>query len=121
MDSNDEQKLSSSLLLDQGKVTLTVNVGVCRFPARVECWMEEGLLRCSIQSGCIHVQEFGAALEPMDMMDAMKMPFSENAVYIVGGRTLKHSTCPIPMAILKGFEVAAGLALKRDVTVTFDK
>jgi hypothetical protein len=55
------------------------------------------------------------------MMDVMKMPFSDNKVYVTGGRTLKHSTCPLPMAVLKGFEVAAGLALKRDVTVIFNK
>lgn len=111
----------SSFTLDQQKVTLHVDSGVCRFKARIECWMEEGQLRCSISSGCKHVQDFAAALEPYDMMDVMRMPFSENKVYIVGGRTLKHSTCPVPMAMLKGCEVAAGLALKRDVTVTFDK
>jgi hypothetical protein len=55
------------------------------------------------------------------MMDVMKMPFSDNKVYIIGGRTLKHTTCPLPMAVLKGFEVAAGLALKRDVSVVFDR
>jgi hypothetical protein len=47
--------------------------------------------------------------------------FSENKVYVIGGKTLKHSTCPMPMAVLKGLEVAAGLALKRDVVVAFDK
>jgi hypothetical protein len=57
----------------------------------------------------------------MEMMDVLRMPYSENKVYEIGGRTLKHSTCPLPMALLKGFEVAAGLGLKRDVVVAFDK
>ncbi len=110
-----------NLLLNQYKVSLNVDSGVCRFNAKVECWMEEGLLKCSIISRCKHVQEFAEALEPCEMMDAMKMPFSDNKVYITGGKTLKHSTCPLPMAVLKGFDVAAGLALKRDVSVIFDK
>ena len=54
-------------------------------------------------------------------MEVMTMPYAENKVYITGGRTLKHSTCPMPMAVLKGFEAAAGLALKRDIAVVFDK
>lgn len=121
MSANEDQNINSSPLLDQGRVALTVNTGVCRFPARVECWIEDGLLRCSIESGCPYVQEFGAALGPLSIMDVMKMPYSENVVYIVGGRTLKHSTCPMPMAVLKGLEVAAGLALRGEVTVTFEK
>ena len=121
MEPNANSTLSFNLLLDQGKVSLHVDAGVCRFIAKVECWMEDGLLKCSIKSGCAHVQEFAVALEPCEMMDAMKMPFSDNKVYIVGGKTLKHSTCPLPMAVLKGFEVAAGLALKRDASVVFDK
>ena len=121
MEPSVDSKLGFNLLLNQEKVSLSVDSGVCRFNAKLECWMEEGLLKCSIKSGCKHVQEFAAALEPCEMIDAMKMPFSENKVYIIGGRTLKHSTCPLPMAILKGFEVAVGLALKRDVSVIFDK
>jgi hypothetical protein len=49
----------------------------------------------------------------------MKMP-SDNKVYIVGGKTLKHSTRPLPITVLKGFGVTAGLALKKDVHVVFE-
>jgi hypothetical protein len=121
MEEKAEQGSGDSVLLDQGKVSLRVDTGVCRFDAKIVCWMEEGMLRCAIESRCPHVDDFANALGPCELMTAMKMPFSENHVYIVGGRTLKHSTCPLPMAVLKGFEVAAGLALKRDVTVIFDR
>ena len=109
------------VFMGQEKVSLTVNTGVCRFPARVECWTEEGMLKCSIDSKCEHVRNFAASLAPMEMMEVVRMPFAENIVYLAGGRTLKHSTCPLPMAVLKGFEAAAGLALKRNVEVIFDK
>jgi len=111
----------NEFMLDEQKVKLNVDPGVCRFKASVECWMEEGKLRCNIKSGCAHVQEFGEALGSYDMMEALHMPFADNKIYLVGGKTLKHSTCPLPMAVLKGFEVAAGLALKKDVMVTFVK
>lgn len=111
----------SNVFTEQERVRLSVNTGVCRFPARVECWLEDGLLRCSITSDCTHVREFAAALEPLEMMEVLTMPYADNKVYITGGRTLKHSTCPMPMAVLKGFEAAAGLALKRDIAVVFEK
>ncbi len=120
MGTNDDAPVPG-LLMDQGKVSLDVTTGVCRFPAKIECWIEEGRLRCSIQSDCRYVLEFARRLEPLEIMDVMKMPFSENKVYIAGGRTLKHSTCPLPMAVLKKFEAAAGLALRRDVMVIFQK
>jgi len=107
--------------LDQDKVTVTVEPGVCRFTAKIVGWMEGGELKCEIQSGCKYVQEFAQALQPIGAMEVMKMPFSANPVYIAGGETLKHSTCPLPMAVLKVFEVAGGLGLKRDITVVFEK
>jgi hypothetical protein len=110
----------SGVMLEQQKVVLMVDPGVCRFKAKVTTWMEEGKLRCHIETGCKHVQEFAAALGPCEMMEVLHMPFSENQVYEVGGRTLKHATCPLPMAVLKGFEVSAGLGLKRAVSVVFE-
>lgn len=113
----------SDVLMEQERVSLHVDPGVCRFKAKVESWMEGGVLRCSITSGCKHVMEFSEALqkESFNIMDAMRMPYSENKIYVIGGRTLKHATCPLPMAVLKAMEVAAGLGLKRDVLVSFDK
>jgi hypothetical protein len=106
--------------MNSEKTTLIVEPGVCRFTAKIECWMDEEMqLRCSIQSGCKHVQQFAAELGQCDIMTPTKLPFSENKVYVVGGTTLVHATCPIPMAVLKGFEVAAGLGLKRDIIVKF--
>ena len=114
-----DESSSDSILLDQGKVSLHVDSGVCRFDAKIVCWMEDGMLMSSITSRCPHVNDFAKTLGPCDMMAAMRMPFSENQVYIIGGETLKHSTCPVPMAVLKGFEAASGLALKRKVSVDF--
>jgi len=109
------------VMLDQGRVTVTVEPGVCRFTAKITGWMEDGELRCEIQSGCKHVQDFAKALQPIGIMEVLKMPFCENSVYSVGGKTLKHSTCPLPMAVLKVYEAAGGLGLKRNVTVVFEK
>jgi hypothetical protein len=111
----------SGVMLDQERVTVTVEPGVCRFVAKIVGWMEDGELKCEIQSGCKHVQDFAHALQPIGVMEVVTMPFSANPIYVVGGKTLKHSTCPLPMAVLKVFEAAGGLGLKRDVSVVFQK
>jgi hypothetical protein len=97
-----------------------VSTGACRFPAKVES-RTEGTPRCSIVSDCKHVRESATALEPWEVMEAIRMPYSENKVRIAGGRTLKHSACPLPMAVLRGFEASAGLAIKKDIAVIFDQ
>jgi hypothetical protein len=97
-----------------------VSTVVCRFPAKVES-RTEGTPRCSIVSDGRHVRESATALELWEVMEAIGMPYSENKVRIAGGRMLKHSACPLPMAVLRGFEASAGPALERDVAVIFDQ
>jgi len=49
----------------------------------------------------------------------MRMPYVDNAVYQICGEVLKHSACPVPMAMIKCAEAAAELGLKRSVVVEF--
>jgi len=109
------------VLLENGKVILVVEPGVCRLTSKVEAWIEDGVVRCTVESGCSHVREFAEKLDGLQIMEIMKMPYSENKVYQVAGRTLKHSTCILPAAVLKAMEAATGLALRRDVSLKFEK
>jgi hypothetical protein len=109
------------VLLDNERVVLVIEPGVCRLTSKVEVWSEDGVLRCKIESGCAHVREFAERLDGVQMADIIKMPYSENKVYQVAGKTLKHSTCILPAAVLKAMEAAAGLALKRDVSLRFER
>ena len=109
------------VLLDKGKVVMVVEPGVCRLVSKIEVWPEGDELKCTIESGCQHVREFASKIEGIKTMDIIKMPFSENKVYQVGGKTLKHSTCVLPAAVLKGMEAAAGLGLKKDVSIKFQR
>ncbi|MEM0449549.1 MAG: hypothetical protein QW520_07000 [Methanomassiliicoccales archaeon] len=110
----------SKILLEEQRVVLNLDPGVCRFKTKIIIWSENGKIKCEINSGCKHVKDFGKEIETCEIIEALHMPYSENRVYLVGGRTLKHASCPIPMAVLKGFEVAAGLGLKRPVSLTFE-
>ena len=111
----------SDFELPAKKVTMNVESGVCRFTARITACMVDENVRISIVSDCPQVREFGERVKLLGMFEALKMPFSENKVFLHGGETLRHSSCPVPTAVCKCAEAAAGFALERDVSLKFEK
>ena len=103
------------------EVAMDLDCGACRFHAHITVVMEDGELVYTIESECPHVKRLAQKFKREPMMAAMKMPFSENEIYLACGKELKHSACPVPMALIKGSEVAAGLGLKREVKLEFKK
>ena len=102
------------------KVIMKVDPGACRLRSQVIGWIDgDGKLRVQITSDCKSVIEFGKRLQPMDVMEVLRMPYCENLIYVEGGKTLKHATCAIPLAVLKCLEVAGGMGVKKDIHITF--
>lgn len=75
--------------------------------------------RVSVSSDCEMVEKLGSELGELDMTDAFKR-ILDNPVYRKGSACLKHVSCPVPCAVLKALEVEAGLAVPREVSVTFE-
>lgn len=107
--------------LPSDTVVMDVESGVCRFTARVTAYMEGEQVRVSVESDCPQVRNFGDRVKVLGRFEALKMPFSENTVFLRGGETLRHSSCPIPTAVCKCAETAAGFALQKDVSLKFVK
>jgi hypothetical protein len=102
------------------KVVVNVDPGACRLHSQIIGWIDDdGKLKAHITSDCKYVVEFGKHLHPMDVMEVLRMPYCENTIYIEAGMTLKHSTCAVPLALLKCLEATGGMAVKRDVLLTF--
>jgi hypothetical protein len=110
----------SDLMNVRDKVIVNVDPGACRLHSHVVGWIDDdGKLRVHITSDCRHVVEFGEHIPPMDILEVLRMPYSENCVYVEGGKALKHATCAVPLAVLKCLEVAGGMGVKKDVHLTF--
>jgi len=104
-----------------GQVCLSVDPGVCRFRTKIKASCVDGAIRFEISSDCPHVKKVQSELkEDISPFDALKMPFSANPIYEVCGRVLAHSACPVPSAMIKSAEAAAGFGLKRSVRFEFD-
>jgi len=100
--------------------TVKVEPGVCRLLSTIRARTDGTALEFEVvQSDCPQVRNLTKVLKRMEVWDAMRMPFSDNTVYQVCGQVLKHSACPVPMAMVKAAEAAAELGLKRKVTVEF--
>ena len=99
-----------------------VDAGVCGHAATMRTAKTSGYnVRLELESDCPHVQKIAA--EPIEV-DALRQiglrgglpPLLESAYACCA-----HAACPVPSALIKAVEVAAGLALPDDVTMTITK
>jgi hypothetical protein len=99
-----------------------IDAGVCGHLTRVTAAKTTGYtVRVEIESGCPHVRRI--APEPVEV-DALKQiglrgglpPLLQTAY-----ECCAHAACPVPAGLVKAVEVAAGLALPRDVTMQISK
>jgi hypothetical protein len=51
----------------------------------------------------------------------LRRPINQTTPYEVAGACKAHAACPVPSAILKAMEVAAGMALPADVSISIRK
>jgi hypothetical protein len=107
--------------MSDDEVIINLDPGACRFKTKVSGRFEGDKVKIVLESDCPYVKKTGEALPDLSMTDIIQMPFSDNLVYLVTGKILKHSVCPVPMAILKVSEATMGLALKRDIKADYEK
>lgn len=108
---------------DEGSASACVQVdpGVCRFRTRITAHIHGDCVCFDVVSDCPHVKRINEHLSrDLSPFDALRMPFSSNPVYEACGKVLVHSACPIPSAMIKAAEAAAGFGLKRNVKFEFE-
>lgn len=100
--------------------TVKVDPGVCRLHSTIQARTDGTMLEFEVlQSDCPQVRNLNKVLRRMEIWDVMRMPFNDNTVYQICGEVLKHSSCPVPMAMIKCAEAATELALKKPVLIEF--
>jgi hypothetical protein len=106
-----------------GPVALVVvDAGVCGHWAKIRAEKTTGYnVRLTIETDCPHVQKI--APEPLEV-DAVRqiglragLPSLLESAYA----SCAHAACPVPSALIKVVEVAAGLALPADVAMKISK
>ena len=71
----------------------------------------------SFESQCPHVLKAREELQSVDAYAELFKKPAETRVYEALSKHLPHVTCPLYSGFLKAIEVAAGLALPKEVTI----
>ena len=95
--------------------------GICGFPCVIEVREEAyGLVSIKIAgSECKQIQRLSGNVKIIKLRELFA-PVTKNPVYVSAQRAGCHTSCPIPMAVLKAVEVAMDMALPRDVVIKFE-
>jgi hypothetical protein len=102
--------------------TVQVNPGVCGLAARIEgVGDEDYTVKLTISSECARVQKLAQQLSSVAALDELMLPMPETTVYRLAASCRLHTACPVPSAILKAIEVAAGMALPAVVHMEITK
>jgi hypothetical protein len=103
-------------------VEVKVNPGVCGLNTSIKVDSED------MQTAIIEICTDCPNIKPMEQelkeVDGYEVCFSkpgDSKVYELAKKYCRHAACPVPIAIIKGVEVACGLVLPKDVEIKVTK
>ena len=101
---------------------LTVHAGVCGFVTTIRASSDDQqTVRIQYETTCPHAVKAREELTSIDAYTELFRKPHETAVYAALSKHLPHTACPLYSGFLKAIEAAAGLALPRDVTMSFSQ
>jgi hypothetical protein len=98
-----------------------INAGVCGHMTAVEAEMEGKVCKLSITSDCKAIQELAKELPEVNPMMEISCKRATPQTLLMGMKHCYHAACPVPAGIIKAIEVAAKLALPKDVLIKVSK
>jgi hypothetical protein len=104
-------------------VESTIHAGVCGFVTRVRATADaDAMVTFAIDSPCANIQGLAVRLPAVDAYSEIGAGF-EGQVLRTARTALKGccSGCVVPNGIFKSMQVAAGLALPRDISMGFER
>ena len=92
---------------------------VCGFVTVVEARSTDGVLvQLDIESDCAKVQDLAAELSELDAVEeVLRKSFVETAVAQLAAKHKLHTSCVVPVGLIRAVEAAAGLALPRSSVI----
>lgn len=99
-------------------VEVNVNAGVCGFNTIIKVDSEdEQNAVIEIITECPNIKPMEQELKEVDGYKECFSKLGDSYIYELARKYCKHAACPVPSAIIKGVEVACGLALPRDASI----
>jgi uncharacterized protein DUF6951 len=100
-----------------------IQAGACGFGTVVLAGSADGMtVQLRIDSDCPKVMAMANELAEVQAMDeVLTKPLVETTPALLATKHRLHSSCPLPIGILKAVEAAAGLALPATCTVVLSR
>ena len=73
-----------------------------------------------IESQCPHIMDMAREIQEIDGFVECFAAFQDSKIYNAAQKYVKHVACPVPSGIIKGIEIACGLALPKTVRFDFE-
>ena len=95
-----------------------IDPGICGFVTEVVARMDGEMCSVEIVSDCEPIQLMAEELSQVDPMGEIGYQGDAPLTLRTAAKHCPHPACPVPAGILKAIEVAAGLALPKDASIS---
>ena len=108
------------------KAKVEIDAGVCGFQTVASATsLDDQNVSFDVHSDCEKIHNLAAALNDKGLIDAYQeiSPAQQGAVMQTAGAVLKGccAACAVPVGLFKAMQIAAGLALPKDISVRLTK
>lgn len=99
-----------------------VNAGICGFTTVISVESKDKQTAfIDLKTQCPSLKPLEDELKEVDGFRECFGKLCDSKVYLTTAKYCKHPACPVTCAIIKGIEVACGLALPKDVEINITK
>ena len=99
-----------------------IDAGICGFGTTVETTANPGYkVTIKLESDCPAIRKLAENLTEVDALGEISFRRGLPQTLQKGNEFCTHTACPVPVGIVKAIEVAAELALPKDVTIKIEK
>jgi hypothetical protein len=99
-----------------------IQSGACGFITVVRATaISSRKVELSIESACPQIKQLAESLKVVDAYKELSCRQGTTSILAAGIEHCIHAACPVPSGIVKAVEVAAGLAVARDVAIHITK
>jgi len=101
---------------------IIVEPGACGFTCKIEV-KGTGKYEATVtlQSQCKKIKKFAQEVDLVDFMEILGGRYAEDPISQAASRCGLHPSCPIPCGLIKAVEVELGMAVKKNVGITFEE
>jgi hypothetical protein len=104
-------------------VIAEISPGACGLVSHIKASSSDGMnVVLEIESACPRVQAYAAQVTTLDaFQEVLSKPLAQTLPVTLAAEHRLHTTCLIPLAVLKSAEAAAGLALPQGSSIQLQR